>query len=279
MSGRKSIYRKLWKRWLIIEAVSAVVFSIIALNGDLGLWFVLWLLFSFVSNAIWGPGVVSGRAILIQQERKKRIAREFNESWERANPEYVSAEKRRLNWIHDVKELATDTYEDEKGERMYVIPGLANPIPLDYLEDLADFNDWKEYVGMYIDWKEFKEEYPWIDSFSDYDKRQRAKQVHRKDYVDSDDDEYYDKYYDRHMRWINEMKRECTYEGNGPGGVDTYSSHFLWRNIPLDDLEIYAGSKTFNYMVSQYIDWENFREYFPGLETWEYDEEDDEDYD
>ncbi|MBD5184504.1 MAG: hypothetical protein HDS97_06400 [Bacteroidales bacterium] len=97
------------------------------------------------------------------------------------------------------------------------------------------------------------------------------------DDLEDDDDDYFDKYYDRHMRWIEAMKDECTYEGNGPGGEDTYSSPFLWRDIPLNDLEIFAGSRSFNYEVSQYIDWDDFREYFPGLETWEYDEDDDED--
>ncbi|MDE5807223.1 MAG: hypothetical protein K2H76_03840 [Muribaculaceae bacterium] len=86
-----------------------------------------------------------------------------------------------------------------------------------------------------------------------------------------EDEEYFNKYYDRHIRWIEAMKGECTYNGNGPGGDDTYSSPFLWKNIPLDELKIFAGTETFNYQVSQYIDWEDFRLNFPGLETWECD--------
>ncbi len=175
MRGRKSIYRKLWKRWLIIEAVSAVICLILAVTGSYMLWLVVWLLFSFISDAFWGPGVVRGRAVSLQKEREKRLAREFNESWERANPEWVAGTKRRMNWIRDMKELAIDTYEDNNGDKMYVIPDLTEPIPLDLLEDWVENEDWKESVDLFVDWEELKEEYPWIDTFSDYDRKGRSK--------------------------------------------------------------------------------------------------------
>ena len=272
MRGRKSIYQNRRRRMLIIDAVGAVIGLVLYFMGVYELWFVLFILFLFcwIIYILFGPGLMIGRVYRIQKERDIRILTELPD---------VSRGKRRLDWVQDMKRFATYTYENEKGQKMYVIPGLPDPIALDFLEKIVYFDDWEEYADLYVDWEKFKVEYPWMDSFSDYSRRKRKKRSRNKDYNVLDDDEYYDKYYDRHMRWINEMKRECTYEGNGPGGEDTYSSPLLWQNIPLNDLEIFAGSKTFNYQVSQYIDWENFHLNFPELETWECEEDDDEDYD
>lgn len=95
----------------------------------------------------------------------------------------------------------------------------------------------------------------------------------------SEDDDYFDKWYDCHMRWIEGMRDRCTRMSGSKGDDDYYYSSFLPLKLPLDDFENYAGSRIFNSVVSDYIlDWDDFREFFPGMETFEEDLEDDEDY-
>ena len=95
------------------------------------------------------------------------------------------------------------------------------------------------------------------------------------DYID--DDEYWERYYDIHMRWIEELKERCHYNGGGITGEDTYSHYGLFRDLPLNNFKRWAGDPGFNFEVSRYIDWCEFKKEFPDLPTFEDEEDEEED--
>lgn len=135
----------------------------------------VWVLGGWFGFILWGPGKILGRVWNIDILRKERIRQQFIEDWEMMNPRWVPSPRRRRHWIKKMKYFAESSYVDETGERMYVMPLLSQPLPLDYFEEIADYDYWKSYVDIYIDWDEFNEYYPETDNFADYDSKSRSK--------------------------------------------------------------------------------------------------------
>lgn len=88
MNGKKKNrrYPKLWKRWIIVTVITAVIGNLIAFDtgNSAGILF-LWVLFSLLSFVIIGPGWILMQIVSIKHEREMRKMREFNEMWEREN--------------------------------------------------------------------------------------------------------------------------------------------------------------------------------------------------
>lgn len=88
MNGKKKNrrYPKLWKRWIMVTVITAVIGNLIAFDtgNSAGILF-LWVLFSLLSFVIIGPGWILMQIVSIKHEREMRKMREFNEMWEREN--------------------------------------------------------------------------------------------------------------------------------------------------------------------------------------------------
>ncbi len=179
MAKGKRLRKELWRRWAIwIAWVVGWVVVFFIWNPPLPVLVIVAFLWAisilFVGN-YWGPFGILGRVYNIEMLRKDRIRRQFIEAWEMMNPRWVPSYRRRRHWIKKMKFFAESSYISETGERMYVMPLLSLDLPLDFFEEIADYDDWKSYVDIYIDWDEFNEYYPDTDNFADYDSKGRSK--------------------------------------------------------------------------------------------------------
>lgn len=95
--ARRKYYRRLCLS-LMLMALAALVAWLMA--GDAMRWelcFVIWCVVSIILFFSVGPGMTLGRIYGIEEAHKKRIAREYYESWKRVNRKFLKKLDREID--------------------------------------------------------------------------------------------------------------------------------------------------------------------------------------